>query len=171
MAGAEAHLSCQALGWYVATPVFDGAQEDGSLTRLKAGCQDGKTDLRDGRTGQVLIGVLLSVTYMLKLAHLVDDKIHAGYRPIFSCYPATTWRKASLVAKFGEMEVWALEAYGALYLTELLTVKSDDTGRVKTYEAIVRRKRPRTQHTGIFQGFEKMQSFVWMSKYLKMQMR
>lgn len=143
----EAHLgwAAKALGWYVATPVFDGAQEDEIFDTLeKANLpQDGKTELRDGRTGlpfdrRVTVGYM----YMLKLAHLVDDKIHARSTGPYSLVTQQPLGgKAQFGGqRFGEMEVWALEAYGASYtLQELLTVKSDDVvGRVKTYEAIVK---------------------------------
>jgi DNA-directed RNA polymerase subunit beta len=143
----EAHLgwAAKALGWYVATPVFDGAQEDEIVDTLKkAGLpEDGKTDLRDGRTGQVFDRrITVGHMYMLKLAHLVDDKIHARSTGPYSLVTQQPLGgKAQFGGqRFGEMEVWALEAYGASYtLQELLTVKSDDVlGRVKTYEAIVK---------------------------------
>lgn len=143
----ETHLgwAAKALGWYVATPVFDGAEEHEIFETLKqAGLpEDGKTVLRDGRTGlpfdrRVTVGYM----YMLKLAHLVDDKIHARSTGPYSLVTQQPLGgKAQFGGqRFGEMEVWALEAYGASYtLQELLTVKSDDVvGRVKTYEAIVK---------------------------------
>jgi len=143
----ETHLgwAAKALGWYVATPVFDGAEEHEIFGTLKkAGLpEDGKTVLRDGRTGlpfdrRVTVGYM----YMLKLAHLVDDKIHARSTGPYSLVTQQPLGgKAQFGGqRFGEMEVWALEAYGASYtLQELLTVKSDDViGRVKTYEAIVK---------------------------------
>lgn len=143
----ETHLgmAAKALGWHVATPVFDGAEETEVLDTLKRSglSNDGKTDLRDGRTGmpfdrRVTVGYM----YMLKLAHLVDDKIHARSTGPYSLVTQQPLGgKAQFGGqRFGEMEVWALEAYGASYtLQELLTVKSDDVvGRVKTYEAIVK---------------------------------
>ncbi|MGE5553276.1 MAG: DNA-directed RNA polymerase subunit beta [Betaproteobacteria bacterium] len=143
----ETHLgwAAKTLGVYVATPVFDGATEDEVLNFMrKAGLpEDGKTDLRDGRTGthfdrRITVGYI----YMLKLAHLVDDKIHARSTGPYSLVTQQPLGgKAQFGGqRFGEMEVWALEAYGAAYtLQELLTVKSDDiVGRVKTYEAIVK---------------------------------
>ncbi len=143
----ETHLgwAAKALGWHVATPVFDGAEEHEIFATLKqAGLpEDGKTVLRDGRTGipfdqEVTVGYM----YMLKLAHLVDDKIHARSTGPYSLVTQQPLGgKAQFGGqRFGEMEVWALEAYGASYtLQELLTVKSDDViGRVKTYEAIVK---------------------------------
>ncbi len=143
----ETHLgwAAKTLGWYVATPVFDGATEDEIVdTLIKAGLpEDGKTDLRDGRTGQTFDRrVTVGYMYMLKLAHLVDDKIHARSTGPYSLVTQQPLGgKAQFGGqRFGEMEVWALEAYGASYtLQELLTVKSDDVlGRVKTYEAIVK---------------------------------
>jgi DNA-directed RNA polymerase subunit beta len=143
----ETHLgwAAKALGWHVATPVFDGALEDEIVNTLKdAGLpEDGKTDLRDGRTGQTFDRrVTVGYMYMLKLAHLVDDKIHARSTGPYSLVTQQPLGgKAQFGGqRFGEMEVWALEAYGASYtLQELLTVKSDDVlGRVKTYEAIVK---------------------------------
>lgn len=143
----ETHLgwAARTLGMKVATPVFDGAKED-DLQQLfnQAGLPvDGKTILYDGRSGdrfdrEVTVGVV----YMLKLAHLVDDKIHARSTGPYSLVTQQPLGgKAQFGGqRFGEMEVWALEAYGAAYtLQELLTVKSDDVvGRVKTYEAIVK---------------------------------
>ena len=143
----ETHLGWAAkmLGLTIATPVFDGAHaEDISEWLQDAGLPaDGKTWLRDGRTGErfgrpITVGIL----YMLKLAHLVDDKIHArSTGPYSMITQQPLGGKAQFGGqRFGEMEVWALEAYGAAYtLQELLTVKSDDVvGRVKTYEAIVK---------------------------------
>jgi len=143
----ETHLGWAArmLGLKIATPVFDGANaEDVSEWLQDAGLPaDGKTWLRDGRTGErfgrpITVGYL----YMLKLAHLVDDKIHArSTGPYSMITQQPLGGKAQFGGqRFGEMEVWALEAYGAAYtLQELLTVKSDDVvGRVKTYEAIVK---------------------------------
>ena len=143
----ETHLGWAAkmLDMHIATPVFDGAHaEDISEWLQDAGLPaDGKTWLRDGRTGDrfdrpITVGYI----YMLKLAHLVDDKIHArSTGPYSMITQQPLGGKAQFGGqRFGEMEVWALEAYGAAYtLQELLTVKSDDVvGRVKTYEAIVK---------------------------------
>ncbi|MDD3242267.1 MAG: DNA-directed RNA polymerase subunit beta [Eubacteriales bacterium] len=143
----EVHLGwvAKALGWHVATPVFDGAtEEDIQELLLENGFRgDGKTLLYDGRTGEPFENpVTVGYMYMLKLIHLVDDKIHAR-----STGPYSLVTQQPLGGKvqfggqrFGEMEVWALEAYGAAHtLQEILTVKSDDVvGRVKTYEAIVK---------------------------------
>ncbi|MBE5769416.1 MAG: DNA-directed RNA polymerase subunit beta [Clostridiales bacterium] len=143
----EVHLgmACRALGWHVATPVFDGATyEDITATLEKAGLRtDGKTILRDGRTGdQFENPVTVGVMYFLKLHHLVDDKMHArSVGPYSLVTQQPLGGKAQFGGqRFGEMEVWALEAYGAANtLQEILTVKSDDTvGRVKTYEAIIK---------------------------------
>ncbi|NPV44946.1 MAG: DNA-directed RNA polymerase subunit beta [Firmicutes bacterium] len=143
----ETHLgwAAKALGWYVATPVFDGATEAEIIETLKkAGLpEDGKIVLYDGRTGEPFDNrVTVGYMYMLKLAHLVDDKIHARSTGPYSLVTQQPLGgKAQFGGqRFGEMEVWALEAYGAAYtLQELLTVKSDDVvGRVKTYEAIVK---------------------------------
>ena len=143
----EVHLGLAAkhLGWKIMTPVFDGANEyDTEKCLLDAGLEgDGKTVLYDGRTGipfdnRVTVGYM----YFLKLLHLVDDKIHARSTGPYSLVTQQPLGgKAQFGGqRFGEMEVWALEAYGAAYtLQEILTVKSDDTiGRVKTYEAIVK---------------------------------
>jgi DNA-directed RNA polymerase subunit beta len=143
----ETHLGLAArmLGWHVATPVFDGANEDDIMDALeKAGfSRDGKTILYDGRTGEPFDNrVTVGYMYMLKLAHLVDDKIHARSTGPYSLVTQQPLGgKAQFGGqRFGEMEVWALEAYGAAHtLQEILTVKSDDViGRVKTYEAIVK---------------------------------
>lgn len=143
----ETHLgwAAKALGWHVATPVFDGASEEEIFQLLRqAGLpEDGKIQLRDGRTGEFFDRkVTVGYMYMLKLAHLVDDKIHARSTGPYSLVTQQPLGgKAQFGGqRFGEMEVWALEAYGASYtLQELLTVKSDDVmGRVKTYEAIVK---------------------------------
>ena len=143
----ETHLGWAAklLGIHVATPVFDGATEEEVFEYLeKAGVsRDGKTILYDGRTGEPFDNpVTVGYMYMLKLAHLVDDKIHARSTGPYSLVTQQPLGgKAQFGGqRFGEMEVWALEAYGAAYtLQELLTVKSDDVvGRVKTYEAIVK---------------------------------
>jgi len=143
----EVHLgmAARALGWKVATPVFDGAT-DKEIEELldKAGMRkDGKTILYDGRTGEAFDNpITVGVMYMLKLHHLVDDKIHARSTGPYSLVTQQPLGgKAQFGGqRFGEMEVWALEAYGAAYtLQEMLTVKSDDVvGRVKTYEAIVK---------------------------------
>ncbi|MPM38690.1 DNA-directed RNA polymerase subunit beta [bioreactor metagenome] len=132
-------------GIHMATPVFDGAHEHEIFKTLKyAGLSDdGKTKLYDGRTGEAFDNpVTVGYVYMLKLAHLVDDKIHARSTGPYSLVTQQPLGgKAQFGGqRFGEMEVWALEAYGAAYtLQELLTVKSDDVvGRVKTYEAIVK---------------------------------
>ena len=143
----EVHLgyAAKALGWKVATPVFDGANEKDIRETLKlAGLrEDGKTILYDGRTGEPFDNlVTVGYPYYLKLHHLVDDKIHArSTGPYALVTQQPLGGKAQFGGqRFGEMEVWALEAYGAAYtLQEILTVKSDDvTGRVKTYEAIVK---------------------------------
>ena len=127
------------------TPVFDGANEKDIQEWLReAGCsEDGKTILYDGRTGQPFDNpVTVGVMYFLKLHHLVDDKIHARSTGPYSLVTQQPLGgKAQFGGqRFGEMEVWALEAYGAAYtLQEILTVKSDDVkGRVKAYEAIVK---------------------------------
>jgi DNA-directed RNA polymerase subunit beta len=143
----EVHLgyAAKALGWEIATPVFDGASEEDTIETLKkAGlAPDGKTVLYDGRTGMPFDNrVTVGYMYILKLAHLVDDKIHARSTGPYSLVTQQPLGgKAQFGGqRFGEMEVWALEAYGAAYtLQEILTVKSDDVvGRVKTYEAIVK---------------------------------
>ena len=143
----EVHLgmAARALGLYVETPVFNGAnEEDVADMPEKAGLsRDGKTILYDGRTGEAFDKeVTVGYMYMLKLHHLVDDKIHARSTGPYSLVTQQPLGgKAQFGGqRFGEMEVWALEAYGASYtLQEMLTVKSDDVvGRVKTYEAIVK---------------------------------
>jgi DNA-directed RNA polymerase subunit beta len=143
----ETHLgwAAQQLGFRVATPVFDGAKEEEIRAALReAGLpEDGKVDLYDGRTGEKFDRpVTVGVIYMLKLAHLVEDKIHARSTGPYSLVTQQPLGgKAQFGGqRFGEMEVWALEAYGAAHiLQEMLTVKSDDVvGRVKTYEAIVK---------------------------------
>ena len=143
----EVHLgyAAHALGWKVATPIFDGANEKEIRELLtQAGvAEDGKTVLYDGRTGEPFDQrVTVGYPYYLKLHHLVDDKIHARSTGPYSLVTQQPLGgKAQFGGqRFGEMEVWALEAYGAAYtLQEILTVKSDDvTGRVKTYEAIVK---------------------------------
>ncbi len=143
----EVHLGYAAheLGWKIATPIFDGANEKDIRETLElAGvAEDGKTVLYDGRTGEAFDQrVTVGYPYYLKLHHLVDDKIHARSTGPYSLVTQQPLGgKAQFGGqRFGEMEVWALEAYGAAYtLQEILTVKSDDvTGRVKTYEAIVK---------------------------------
>ncbi len=143
----ELHLGMAArqLGIHVATPVFDGArEEDVWATIEEAGmARDAKTVLYDGRTGEPFDNrVSVGVMYMIKLAHMVDDKLHARSTGPYSLVTQQPLGgKAQFGGqRFGEMEVWALEAYGAAYtLQEILTVKSDDVvGRVKTYEAIVK---------------------------------
>ncbi|NLD19900.1 MAG: DNA-directed RNA polymerase subunit beta [Clostridiales bacterium] len=143
----EVHLGLAARSrdWYIATPVFDGANEKDIIQLLKESGYDesGKLRLRDGRTGDYFDNpVTVGYMYMLKLHHLVDDKIHARSTGPYSLVTQQPLGgKAQFGGqRFGEMEVWALEAYGAAYtLQEILTVKSDDiVGRVKTYEAIVK---------------------------------
>ncbi len=143
----EVHLgmAAKSLGWNVSTPVFDGASEEEIIELLeKSGnSPDGKTILYDGRTGEPFDKpITVGVMYMLKLHHLVDDKIHARSTGPYSLVTQQPLGgKAQFGGqRFGEMEVWALEAYGAAHtLQEMLTVKSDDVvGRVKTYEAIVK---------------------------------
>ncbi|MBS4751120.1 DNA-directed RNA polymerase subunit beta [Granulicatella sp. zg-ZJ] len=143
----ELHLGMAAreLGIYVATPVFDGAREEDVWGTIEeAGmAKDAKTVLYDGRTGEPFDNrVSVGVMYMIKLAHMVDDKLHARSTGPYSLVTQQPLGgKAQFGGqRFGEMEVWALEAYGAAYtLQEILTYKSDDTvGRVKTYEAIVK---------------------------------
>ena len=143
----EVHLgmAAKALGWHVATPVFDGAtEEDIEELLVKAGKRpDGKTILYDGRTGEPFENpVTVGYMYFLKLHHLVDDKMHArSVGPYSLVTQQPLGGKAQFGGqRFGEMEVWALEAYGAAHtLQEILTVKSDDVvGRVKTYEAITK---------------------------------
>jgi len=143
----ETHLgwAAAALGIKVATPVFDGASYDDVLNLLKeAGfSESGKTVLFDGRTGERLHNdVAVGYMYMLKLGHLVDDKIHARSIGPYSLVTQQPLGGKSQFGgqRFGEMEVWALEAYGAAYtLQEILTVKSDDVmGRSKIYESIVK---------------------------------
>jgi len=143
----ETHLgwAAQALGVTYATPVFDGARENEIKAELaRAGLPDsGKTELHDGRTG-VRFHQLVTVgyIYMMKLSHLVDDKIHArSIGPYSLITQQPLGGKAQFGGqRFGEMEVWALEAYGAAHiLQELLTAKSDDVqGRTKIYEALVK---------------------------------
>ena len=148
----EVHLGhvCKQLGWKIATPVFDGATESDIKTLLKEnnivnpdGEVDGKIQLYDGRTGEPFENrVTVGQMYMIKLIHLVDDKIHARSTGPYSLVTQQPLGgKAQFGGqRFGEMEIWALEAYGAAHiLQEILTVKSDDVvGRVKTYESIVK---------------------------------
>ena len=148
----EVHLGyvCKQLGWKIATPVFDGANEKDLEQLFKEnnllnpdGNVDGKFQVFDGRTGEPFENrVTIGVQYMIKLIHLVDDKIHArAIGPYSLVTQQPLGGKAQFGGqRFGEMEVWALEAYGAAHiLQEILTVKSDDVvGRVKTYESIVR---------------------------------
>ena len=145
----EVHLgfACRELGWRIMTPVFDGAHEDDIREALRqAGINEtGKSVLTDGRTGEKFDNeVTVGVMYFLKLHHLVDDKMHARSTGPYSLVTQQPLGgKAQFGGqRFGEMEVWALEAYGAAYtLQEILTVKSDDVvGRVNTYEAIVNGK-------------------------------
>ena len=148
----EVHLGyvCRQLGWKIATPVFDGATES-DIEKLFAennlfnpeGKVDGKFQVFDGRTGEPFENrVTIGIMYMIKLCHLVDDKIHArSIGPYSMVTQQPLGGKAQFGGqRFGEMEVWALEAYGAAHiLQEILTVKSDDiVGRVKTYESIVK---------------------------------
>ena len=146
----ELHLGIAAkqLGIHVATPVFDGASEDDMWNMVReAGIgKDGKTVLYDGRTGEPFHNrVSVGIMYYLKLTHMVDDKIHArSIGPYSLVTQQPLGGKAQFGGqRFGEMEVWALEAYGAAYtLQEILTYKSDDVvGRVKAYEAIVKGER------------------------------
>ena len=157
----EVHLgmAARALGWKVATPVFDGAKDYEIEDLLEeAGLRrDGKTILYDGRTGEQFIKpITVGVMYMMKLHHLVDDKIHARSTGPYSLVTQQPLGgKAQFGGqRFGEMEVWALEAYGAAYtLQEMLTTKSDDVvGRVKTYEAIV--KGENVPEPGVPEGFK-----------------
>ncbi len=148
----EVHLGyvCRQLGWKIATPVFDGATEK-DIEKLfeennlfnPDGKVDGKFQVFDGRTGEAFENrVTIGIMYMIKLIHLVDDKIHArSIGPYSLVTQQPLGGKAQFGGqRFGEMEVWALEAYGAAHiLQEILTVKSDDiVGRVKTYESIVK---------------------------------
>ena len=157
----EVHLgmAARALGWKVATPVFDGATDEEIQELLKKAKlrEDGKTVVYDGRTGEPFDRpITVGVMYMLKLHHLVDDKIHARSTGPYSLVTQQPLGgKAQFGGqRFGEMEVWALEAYGAAYtLQEMLTVKSDDiVGRVKTYEAIV--KGENVPEPGVPEGFK-----------------
>lgn len=159
----EVHLGMAAkkLGWKIMTPVFDGAHEEDirECFKLAGMDEDGKTVLYDGRTGEPFDNrVTVGIMYYLKLHHLVDDKIHArSVGPYALVTQQPLGGKAQFGGqRFGEMEVWALEAYGAAYtLQEILTVKSDDTtGRVKTYEAIV--KGQNVPKSGIPEAFKVM---------------
>ena len=143
----EVHLgyAARALGYKVMTPVFDGAHENDIREMLEKAelSPDGKVTLIDGRTGLEFDNpVTVGIMYFLKLHHLVDDKIHARSTGPYSLVTQQPLGGKSQFGgqRFGEMEVWALEAYGAAYtLQEILTVKSDDVlGRVKTYESIVK---------------------------------
>ena len=143
----ETHMGMAArnLGIRIATPVFDGAREEDVWDTVKeAGmASDAKTVVYDGRTGEPFDNrITVGVMYMIKLAHMVDDKLHArSIGPYSLVTQQPLGGKAQFGGqRFGEMEVWALEAYGAAYtLQEILTYKSDDVvGRVKTYEAIVK---------------------------------
>jgi len=143
----ELHMGMAArkLGIHIATPVFDGAREEDVWSTIEESgmSRDGKTVLYDGRSGESFDNrISVGVMYMIKLAHMVDDKLHARSTGPYSLVTQQPLGgKAQFGGqRFGEMEVWALEAYGAAYtLQEILTVKSDDTiGRVKTYEAIVK---------------------------------
>lgn len=155
-------MAARALGWKVATPVFDGAKSDEIEDLLeKAGLsKDGKTTLYDGRTGEAFDHpITVGVMYMLKLHHLVDDKIHARSTGPYSLVTQQPLGgKAQFGGqRFGEMEVWALEAYGAAHtLQEILTIKSDDVvGRVKAYEAILKGKE--IPNPGIPESFRVLQ--------------
>ncbi len=157
----EVHLgmAARALGWKVETPVFDGAKDYEIQELLEKAnlSKDGKTVLYDGRTGDAFDHpVTVGVMYMLKLHHLVDDKIHARSTGPYSLVTQQPLGgKAQFGGqRFGEMEVWALEAYGAAYtLQEMITTKSDDiVGRVKTYEAIV--KGENIPKPGVPEGFK-----------------
>lgn len=157
----ECHLGWAAkeLGINIATPVFDGANEEDIFEKLReAGLpENGKAILYDGRTGEPFDNeITVGYVYMLKLAHLVDDKIHArSIGPYSLVTQQPLGGKAQFGGqRFGEMEVWALEAYGASYtLQEILTVKSDDVvGRLKTYEAIV--KGENIPEPGVPEGFK-----------------
>jgi DNA-directed RNA polymerase subunit beta len=143
----ELHLgmAARSLGIHVATPVFDGADEDDVWATVAEAdlARDAKTILYDGRTGEPFDNrISVGVMYMLKLAHMVDDKLHArSIGPYSLVTQQPLGGKAQFGGqRFGEMVVWALEAYGAAYtLQEILTYKSDDVvGRVKTYESIVK---------------------------------
>jgi DNA-directed RNA polymerase subunit beta len=143
----ETHLgwAAKAMGYRVVTPVFDGVHEDEIRECLKeAGLpEDGKTLLYDGRTGRAFDQkVTVGYMYMLKLDHLVDDKVHARATGPYSLITQQPLGGKARFGgqRFGEMEVWALEAYGAAHiLQELLTVKSDDVeGRTKIYESMVK---------------------------------
>jgi DNA-directed RNA polymerase subunit beta len=157
----ECHMgwAANALGINIATPVFDGANEEDIFAKLSEAGKpaSGKTILYDGRTGEPFDHeVTVGYVYMLKLAHLVDDKIHArSIGPYSLVTQQPLGGKAQFGGqRFGEMEVWALEAYGASYtLQEILTVKSDDVvGRLKTYESIV--KGDNIPEPGVPEGFK-----------------
>ncbi|ABI69632.1 DNA-directed RNA polymerase subunit beta [Syntrophomonas wolfei] len=157
----ECHMgwAARALGLNIATPVFDGANEEDIFTKLREASllESGKTILFDGRTGEKFKHeITVGYVYMLKLAHLVDDKIHArSIGPYSLVTQQPLGGKAQFGGqRFGEMEVWALEAYGSSYtLQEILTVKSDDVaGRLKTYESIV--KGENIPEPGVPEGFK-----------------
>ncbi len=157
----ECHLGWAAknLGMNIATPVFDGANEEDIFAKLREAKlpESGKAKLYDGRTGEPFDhDITVGYVYMLKLAHLVDDKIHArSIGPYSLVTQQPLGGKAQFGGqRFGEMEVWALEAYGAAYtLQEILTVKSDDVvGRLKTYESIV--KGDNIPEPGVPEGFK-----------------
>mgnify|MGYP000818098650 CR=1 FL=1 len=160
----ELHLGMAAkkLGVYVATPVLDGAKEDDINKMLKeAGMDpDGKTVLYDGRTGEPFDNrISVGVMYMIKLHHMVDDKLHARATGPYSLVTQQPLggKAQNGGQRFGEMEVWALEAYGAAHtLQEILTIKSDDVvGRVKAYEAILKGKE--IPNPGIPESFRVLQ--------------
>ena len=157
----ECHMgwAAKSLGLNIATPVFDGANEEDIFTKLREADlpESGKARLYDGRTGAPFDhDITVGYVYMLKLAHLVDDKIHArSIGPYSLVTQQPLGGKAQFGGqRFGEMEVWALEAYGAAYtLQEILTVKSDDVvGRLKTYESIV--KGDNIPEPGVPEGFK-----------------
>ncbi|MGI6413605.1 MAG: DNA-directed RNA polymerase subunit beta [Syntrophomonadaceae bacterium] len=157
----ECHMgwAAKVLGYKIATPVFDGAEEEDIFAMLREANlpENGKAVLYDGRTGEKFDNeITVGYVYMLKLAHLVDDKIHArSIGPYSLVTQQPLGGKAQFGGqRFGEMEVWALEAYGSAYtLQEILTVKSDDVvGRLKTYESIV--KGENIPEPGVPEGFK-----------------
>ncbi|NLG33459.1 MAG: DNA-directed RNA polymerase subunit beta, partial [Syntrophomonadaceae bacterium] len=157
----ECHMgwAARVLGYKIATPVFDGAEEEDIFAMLREANlpENGKAVLYDGRTGEKFDNeITVGYVYMLKLAHLVDDKIHArSIGPYSLVTQQPLGGKAQFGGqRFGEMEVWALEAYGSAYtLQEILTVKSDDVvGRLKTYESIV--KGENIPEPGVPEGFK-----------------
>ena len=156
----ELHLgmACKKLGVHVATPVFDGAKEEDVIAMMKeAGmAEDGKTILYDGRTGRPFDNrVSVGVMYMIKLNHMVEDKMHARATGPYSLVTQQPLGgKAQFGGqRFGEMEVWALYAYGAAHtLQEIMTIKSDDVvGRVKVYESLV--KGQKVDQAGVPESF------------------